>query len=335
MHAFKAFLLATFLLACHATQTTTIQATSETIVKIEPYASRAEVGESFDVNITIINVQNLYGVDIKLYWNSSILRVAAVDVRLGVESHPNGVLHEPLIIAKNETNQGQYWLVGTSMTPAVPFNGTGNAVKITFNVLSLGSCRLSLETLLSDWPPPTRIPPISQLISHATIGGFFGPIHISAYPLTVLINENVNVTGFIVPAKENVNVTILQRQEGETEWHEITTVQTDMQGNYQLMWQPQVEGKYEIKATAFIGAVQDTSPTISVTVKAKEQLPWSYILLAGVIITAVVVATTATVVATIAIIYRKKEHKIKKIKSRIYFQSSLPHIRKRVCCFGY
>ncbi len=151
------------------------QLSAETLVKVEPYVSSAPLGETFTVNITVVNVQNLYGVEVTLDWNESVLRVLNVEVQLGVESHPDGVLHDPIFIAENEINleEGKYLLAGLSTAPAAPFDGGGNIVRITFKVISAGDSELDLETKLSDWPLPDRKPRISWPIEHATIDGFF------------------------------------------------------------------------------------------------------------------------------------------------------------------
>lgn len=150
-----------------------VQTSPETVVKIEPQTDSAKIGEEFSVNVTVENVQNLYGVEVTLYWNASFLQIANVDVRLGVESHPDGVLHEPIIIAENEVIQGQgkYILGATSWDSARSFNGSGNIVKITFNTVGKGNSTLSLETDLYDYPPPDRDPRVSLPIEHITVNG--------------------------------------------------------------------------------------------------------------------------------------------------------------------
>ena len=47
-----------------------VQAAPETVVKVEPSSSYANVGETFTINITVVDVQNLYGVEVTLYWNT-------------------------------------------------------------------------------------------------------------------------------------------------------------------------------------------------------------------------------------------------------------------------
>jgi hypothetical protein len=124
------------------------------------------------VNITISNVQDLYGVDVTLLWNSAALSVQNVDVRLGVESHPDGVLHETpsaeIFIQENTIDQanGEYDLIATSVAPASSFSGSGNIVIITFNVTDVGQSNLVLISELGDYNPSG-----SNLIDHTDVDG--------------------------------------------------------------------------------------------------------------------------------------------------------------------
>jgi hypothetical protein len=151
------------------------QVASSTIVKVVPSSSTPRLGETFTVNITIANVQNLYGVDITLRWNVSVLQVLNVNSRLGVESHPDGVLHEISPNAKIEIVEdsvspaiGEYHIVATSVNPAPPFSGNGNVAIITFNVTSLGQSGLDLETELADYPSSGEP---ANLIEHTDVSG--------------------------------------------------------------------------------------------------------------------------------------------------------------------
>lgn len=167
---FLLFLL-TFLL-----QTAMLKTDDKTIVKVDPQYSYADVGEKFTINITVVNVQNLYGVEIALQWNASVLRAVHIDIQLGInQSNQDGILYDPIFIAKNETSQaeGKYFLAATSYNPAPPYNGTGNIARITFNVLAIGNCTLELSSKLVDWPPPDREPRIPWPIEHITINGYF------------------------------------------------------------------------------------------------------------------------------------------------------------------
>jgi len=145
---------------------TVVQAIPETIVKIDPPEGSFEVGQTFAVNVTVVEVENLYGVEVNLYWNSSILKPISVDVRLG---KTDGVLYNSVYVVENSTQEDRYVLAAMSMAPAPSFNGTGNIVTITFSVLGLGGSQLDLEAKLWNCPPPDGW---STQIEHATIDGF-------------------------------------------------------------------------------------------------------------------------------------------------------------------
>lgn len=297
----KNFSWTTFLLVLAIAQITTAKATSGPTIAVEPYASTAQAGESFTINISLTDVQNLYGVEVTLHWNASILQIVGVDIRLGVESRSDGVLHEPIFIAKNEAIQeeGKYLLAATSTSPAEAFSGSGNVLRITFNVTNVGGCKLDMETKLSDWPPPDREPRVSWPIAHNTVDGFFGrEVKISVFPLTATTNDNVSISGSIIPPRANVEVIILYRSEGETDWHFLTTVETNEQGNYLYLWRLRESGKYEVKATAIIEGIEETSSSVHVTVETPEQTIWKYITILLIVIVMVVVVAV--------VMYRRK-----------------------------
>ncbi|MEM1540402.1 MAG: cohesin domain-containing protein [Candidatus Bathyarchaeia archaeon] len=146
------------------------QNSGETIVKVDPSTISVDKGEKFTVNVTVIDVQNLYGVEIVVRWNASLLQLVSVDIRLGVNSHPDGVLYEPFMNITQE-NIGEYLIAATSYTPAPPFNGSGNIIRMTFQAIDDGESVIDLETKLYDYPPPDREPRESLPIPHTTIDG--------------------------------------------------------------------------------------------------------------------------------------------------------------------
>jgi hypothetical protein len=147
-------------------------ASDGTVVEVEPQASSASVGGNFTVNVTVVDVENLYGIEVDLSWNASILEPVGIDVRLG---WADGALYSPLYMAENSTQEGEYTLAAAS-TSATSFNGTGNLVIVTFEVKSSGTSNLTLATQLYDYPPPDRDPRLSMPIDHSTISGVFSSI---------------------------------------------------------------------------------------------------------------------------------------------------------------
>ncbi len=140
-----------------------------TTVKAEASSSQPRLGETLTVNIKIANVENLFGVDVTLSWNTSVLKVISAEAYLGVESHPEGILHEtssyPIEVLDNNASQslGQYHLMATSTGSASAFSGSGTIATVTFNVTDIGPTGLSLETELSDKPASGET---ANLINH-------------------------------------------------------------------------------------------------------------------------------------------------------------------------
>jgi hypothetical protein len=133
-------------------------AQSNTVVRAVASSSQPRIGDTLTVNITISNVQNLFGVDVTLSWNTTVLSVTNAKSLLGVETHPEGVLHESgsdtLLVAEDAASQetGQYTLTATSVGSASAFSGNGIIATVTFNVTGTGPTGLSVESELSDKP---------------------------------------------------------------------------------------------------------------------------------------------------------------------------------------
>ncbi len=148
-------------------------------VEVESSTSTPRVGDTLTVNLIISDVQNLGGLDVTLQWNSSILHLLGVDLRLGVESHPEGVLYgnrlnydfETIvagdIYVAEEKMTGSYNLVAQTTGKDTPsFNGSGVIAIITFDVVASGHSELSLEAELANYNPGGT----SDLIDHTSIG---------------------------------------------------------------------------------------------------------------------------------------------------------------------
>lgn len=155
------------LMAFYPIQAANSQASSGTVVKVVPHVSTAVANETLTVNITISNVQNLYGLDITLSWNVSILQVLNVNSRLGLAANPDGVLYGnglsydagsvlsgDILVEENITDQeiGEYHLVAACVGYRDSFNGSGNIVILTFKVMTFGHSNLVLHSDLADRP---------------------------------------------------------------------------------------------------------------------------------------------------------------------------------------
>jgi hypothetical protein len=158
-------------------RTSFVQASQGAVVGMVPNSISAAVGQPFAISITVLGVQNLYGLEVNVDWNSSVLQLVNVDIRLG-HTDTDGVLYNSSLtslpyIAVNSTQVGHYEIAATSEAPAPSFNGTGNIVRITFNVIDYGYSSIDLRSQLYDYPPPDRDPRISLPVQHSTVGGQF------------------------------------------------------------------------------------------------------------------------------------------------------------------
>ena len=238
---------------------------AETVVSLEPHASFRQVGETLTLQVRLVNVESLYGVEVTVYWNASLLNMTDVDVRLG---ESDGVLYEPIfspITDRVSIEKNRCTILGTSQPPAASFNGSGTIAILTFNVTAIGQCELSLESkLASNIMTSTGVEPIT----HTKVSGFFGPIQISVSPGRVALGEKVNVTGFVVVSQTNVEVAVEHRLK-DGNW-QAESVTTDESGNFHHWWEPQESGTYEVRVAVLIGDIEATSPLMAVTVEQPE-----------------------------------------------------------------
>jgi hypothetical protein len=194
---------------------------SQALVKVDPNTNSAGLNETFTVNITVADVQNLYGLAISLHWNKNVLEPASIDVRVG---QTDGALSSSAYNVENSTSPGEYSFAATSVAPALAFNGTGVIVRITFHVKNRGSSPLDLTSQLYDFPPPDREPRISLPIEHVSSGGLFEEIipEITNFPLfALLISFAISATVFSLkklrkPQSANAPAKVINHRMGLT-----------------------------------------------------------------------------------------------------------------------
>jgi len=160
------------------TQSSSELATDMPVVYVDPQDLFVHSGEVFTTDVKIFNLTNniyhadhawnsgeslpqpgtdynyslgnLYGLDIRLSWDPTLLHYVNHTVKIPVETYPDGVLHEHVIPLKDEANvtAGTYGLAYASFPPAEPFNcpdANGTVFTITFDVLRNGVCKLYLD----------------------------------------------------------------------------------------------------------------------------------------------------------------------------------------------
>ena len=287
MNRIKKFCMLILTLAITIAFLSGVNANPQTIVKVEPYQNVFGLGQQFTANITITDVQDLFGLEVGLYWNSSVLKLLTTGIMLGVESHPNGVLYGN--ITKSETiGSGNYLLWGTSIGQQTPsFNGSGTIVTLTFNVTSIGSSELELYTELYN---KASVGSIASPIENSAQNGYYSPIYISISPSNVATGGNCDISGYTIPREENINVTIQYRQQNAVTWLTLGNATTNEQGNYTLEWKPPNVGIYQVKALTTIQSVAVDSGIVNVSVTKSAFNFWPYVIVAGVGVAVIIIA---------------------------------------------
>lgn len=269
-------------------------------------------GSTFNVNITISNVNNLYSWDLCLSWNPTVLNYT--DIQEGLFLKQNGT--QPTVF--NVT----YPLAGTvcvnctlSAQPIVAASGNGTLATIVFSVQSPGDTVLDLQnTTLLD----------SNLleISHVSEDGYFTNV------IGDIAIKSVEASTYNIMVGDTVSITVALENEGNIAepfdvlvWANITILKiipvTDLASGSQktltVDWDTQNidQGKYVVTAEAdTIPGEADTDDNtlvmgnvIQVTAIQTTEFPT----------TPVIAAVTAIALLTIILfLYRRRKRSPKK-----------------------
>jgi len=118
---------------------------SATMVYLDPQNVGGSVGDTFDVDIKVKDVENLYAYELKLGYDTNLLD--ADDIL------SSNFLNEPTEEIKRmiDEENGFLWYAKTSVNPAEPKSGSGTLATVTFRVTGRGKCDLSLyETIFTN-----------------------------------------------------------------------------------------------------------------------------------------------------------------------------------------
>jgi hypothetical protein len=124
-------------------------------VGFTPQSLALSVGQIFQVECSVNNVTDLYGLDIEIGWDQAIIRYVSHTVTIPVETNPGGILHSPVITWDNNTSPlppivapgTMYFLDSASLLPASSFNGTGTCFMMTFQAIASGSAWINFTSV--------------------------------------------------------------------------------------------------------------------------------------------------------------------------------------------
>ncbi|MCW5852180.1 MAG: carboxypeptidase regulatory-like domain-containing protein [Anaerolineae bacterium] len=124
---------------------------------MRPVPSRREVapGAVVTVDVWVENVIDLFGADVTLHFDPTLLRPRSSQVRVG------GLLNDPgVVVTRNQVGaaQGTAHLVITRVAPLLPISGSGVLFSLEFDALALGDSALTLTPALASAPGGVPIP---------------------------------------------------------------------------------------------------------------------------------------------------------------------------------
>jgi len=152
--------------------------------------------KTFTINIIIANVSNMYGYELKLYWDNKLLECTGYTETppaiWGSNRDPSG----PGIEQDFNATHGRFWRAISARSPAVAFTGTVTIYTLSFKVVGIGSSPLTLDsTKIAD--------PYAGMIDHIRENGYFNNIS----PAMLYVSPSNIVNASLVPC-ENFTVAI-------------------------------------------------------------------------------------------------------------------------------
>jgi len=117
----------------------------QTQVRIDPSSVQLRTGESVTLQIVVADVQNLYGLDVRLVFDPTQVEVLDADPeKEGVQIQPGDFLYPDFMARNQADNQaGTIWFAITQLNPHEAVSGTGTAASITLRGKAAGTSSLS------------------------------------------------------------------------------------------------------------------------------------------------------------------------------------------------
>jgi hypothetical protein len=123
--------------------------TADTVVRIDPAEQDVSVGQEVTVDVYVADVVGLYGADVRLSFDPTLLAVNDANPGLpGVQVALGPLLTRSQYFAiRNEADNGAgtIWVALTQLNPAPPVNGSDVVMKVTFHALAEGAGTLHVS----------------------------------------------------------------------------------------------------------------------------------------------------------------------------------------------
>lgn len=134
-----------------------VPATAGAIVRPDPLVSTVPVGGTFTVTLYVEDVQGLYGVDVRLSFDTAILQVVdAAPATAGIQIAPLNTFLQPDFVVRRKacngvdptdadcTGPGLVWYAATQVSPSEAVSGSGPLAAVTFRRIQPGDTVLKV-----------------------------------------------------------------------------------------------------------------------------------------------------------------------------------------------
>ena len=150
-------------------------------MRVDPSSVSANVGDTVTISVVIVDVQQMFGYEFRLFWNTSLLESTLWNYTtnkwldpLVTPSTPPAPWGTNYYVARNDITvltdgRSRYFLSVTAIPPSSPVSGSFSLATLTFKVIGEGSTLLDLaNTVLGDQ--------YANPIPHNVVDGFFTTI---------------------------------------------------------------------------------------------------------------------------------------------------------------
>ena len=253
------FLIALMLLVVNCNINSHMKAYAATTILITPSEiSGLTIGDTFAVNVSVTDVDDLAGWEFKLYYRSQVLNATEATEGPFLSSARSTMFLTINFTDNYNSTHGRIWLTCALLGLGAGASGSGTLATIVFKITGAGHSPLSLlETKLVDATP---VPPGPQPIPHTTSGGSVTVIgHDIAVTVITLSKKITNDTTI------TINVTVLNNgnytatfdvtlyyDENEIQTQTVTDLEpsNSLKLTYLFDTTPVPKGNYTIKAYA-------------------------------------------------------------------------------------
>ena len=123
---------------------------SQASLQISPQVTQLKVGESTTVDITVAQVDDLYGIEIHLRYDPKVLEVIDAEPAAdGVQIEP-GTLPAPDFVVQNQADNttGALDYAVTQLPPSLPGKGSGVIARVLVRAIKPASSQIQFEQFL-------------------------------------------------------------------------------------------------------------------------------------------------------------------------------------------